>query len=732
MRLRDAWRLADSACGRVGSSVILLFAMLAAPLSSQDLETTLQPGRDHVISVFDEVKDPRERQALVHLYKLREPDERAEAAERFLSTYPQSDFLADIDELAAKAYVDEGKMQRALLHARRSLKIMPENPLLLVTMANAADSAGLAADAQRFATQALFYLPIMAGPSSIPNKDWPAIQREMQRSCLVILARRSLASALELPKRKDRAVLLGSAKSSLREALSLDSGDETARYLLGIDELALGNRDAASAAFVRVAKSEDRLAAQGREKLKEIYQLSKPDKTFDDFVKRAQEIAVDFTPAAATHSKPLPEYAGSQTCRVCHIQIYESWSHTGMARMLRPYRPENIIGDFAKNNVVRSGEQDEWRDGRLLLQPGTGAPVARMLVDKGRHYFQVKEQDGEWRRYAVDYTIGSKWEQAYVTRLPNGELHVFPLQYNVRLHQWVNFWKVLDPPGSRRAVLSRWGKFDIWTNYEANCAACHTSQLRNLKGGGFEAGQLEFREPGVDCEMCHGPSQKHVNAMRTGKPYEKTPLEPPVDFNKISSRQFLKVCSQCHMQSAIRNPGPHGELNYSREGDFVPTYLRRPLAEFSRKGFYKDGRFRQTTFIVEAFSRSQCFQAGDATCASCHEVHTRDPAANPVSLRYPTEPDRMCLQCHSSYKSPEGQARHMRHAATAKNVKCVDCHMPRITEALLFRARSHRIDDIPDPAMSARFGQEDSPNACLLCHQSTVSTTQLFATWSRK
>lgn len=74
----------------------------------------------------------------------------------------------------------------------------------------------------------------------------------------------------------------------------------------------------------------------------------------------------------------------------------------------------------------------------------------------------------------------------------------------------------------------------------------------------------------------------------------------------------------------------------------------------------------------------------------------------------------------------------MRHAATAKNVKCVDCHMPRITEALLFRARTHRIDDIPGPAMSALFDEEESPNACFQCHQSTVSTTQLFMEWSRK
>lgn len=45
----------------------------------------------------------------------------------------------------------------------------------------------------------------------------------------------------------------------------------------------------------------------------------------------------------------------------------------------------------------------------------------------------------------------------------------------------------------------------------------------------------------------------------------------------------------------------------------------------------------------------------------------------------------------------------------------VSCHMPRIAEALLFKARSQQIDDIPDAAMTARFGADDSPNACLTC-----------------
>jgi len=42
--------------------------------------------------------------------------------------------------------------------------------------------------------------------------------------------------------------------------------------------------------------------------------------------------------------------------------------------------------------------------------------------------------------------------------------------------------------------------------------------------------------------------------------------------------------------------------------------------------------------------------------------------------------------------------------------------MPRIMEALLFQARSHEIDDIPDAEMTERFGSTDSPNACVSCH----------------
>ena len=42
--------------------------------------------------------------------------------------------------------------------------------------------------------------------------------------------------------------------------------------------------------------------------------------------------------------------------------------------------------------------------------------------------------------------------------------------------------------------------------------------------------------------------------------------------------------------------------------------------------------------------------------------------------------------------------------------------MPRNMKSLMFQARSHQIDEIPDAEMTARFGATDSPNACLGCH----------------
>jgi hypothetical protein len=153
-----------------------------------------------------------------------------------------------------------------------------------------------------------------------------------------------------------------------------------------------------------------------------------------------------------------------------------------------------------------------------------------MFKDAGRHFFEIKSSDGSWVRYPIDYTIGSKWQQAYATRLPNGQIHVFPVQYNVLHKRWLNFWQIIDPEGSPRGDVRTFEKFSPVTSYQANCAVCHTSQLRNTKGGGFDVDHVEFREPSI---VNVAPIGRNVSAMPES-PTRNSP-QTPVDFTKSQS-----------------------------------------------------------------------------------------------------------------------------------------------------------------------------------------------------
>jgi predicted CXXCH cytochrome family protein len=119
------------------------------------------------------------------------------------------------------------------------------------------------------------------------------------------------------------------------------------------------------------------------------------------------------------------------------------------------------------------------------------------------------------------------------------------------------------------------------------------------------------------------------------------------------------------------------------------------------------------SFAVESFLRSECVQKGGANCGHCHDFHPSN-IKNERDLKFLDNPDQMCLQCHPSYAA--NLEAHTHHRASSEGSRCTACHMPKIMTTVLFKTMTHQIDDIPNAEMTERFGQKDSPNACLICH----------------
>jgi hypothetical protein len=607
------------------ASARLGWLWIVLAVRAQDIDTVVSSQDRRPFTFVDQIEDGAERRAFVQLYAPHSPSKKLRLADSFLERYPQSWLLPFVYEISAKSAIEAGDDDLALEHASASLALLPENPLLLVPLATLYLKRERTAEAAESAARALEYLERFARPPTIAPSEWPALRSQLAASAHYSRGRAMVTEALD--RNRDR-TLLRLAGFHLQHSLRLQPGHQDARRLLS------------------------------------LFRSIEP-----------------VPPPPATRRQP--EYAGTAACSSCHAREHGNWSHTGMARMLRPYSPAAVIGDFSK-----ASPHQDW---------------IRPLLRDGRHCFMVRSGDGEHREFPVTHTIGSKWQQAYVTRSPEGRPHVVPIQYNVIEKAWFNYWQVIDPPGSGRADPAAFHRLSPDTGYMQHCAPCHTSQL-----SGARPEQVRFREEGVNCEMCHGPSAAHA-AMPRAKP----PLEPPVDFQRVSAEDYVAICAQCHAQSALRETGNYGERNYQSEGQtFFVRYQARPLVEFSRRAFHKDGRFAETTFIVEAFLRTKCFRKGGATCGSCHHPHPDDAATNPASLKFRNEPDRMCRQCHTAIDE-----RHARHAPGSEASRCVTCHMPKIMRSVLFSARTHQIDDIPSAAMTARFGRAASPNVCLDCHQ---------------
>lgn len=166
----------------------------------------------------------------------------------------------------------------------------------------------------------------------------------------------------------------------------------------------------------------------------------------------------------------------------------------------------------------------------------------------------------------------------------------------------------------------------------AECFDCHSTNA--LHGGRVDADHLTA---GVQCERCHGPSEKHLAAFQSGN-VEQAAMRK---LGMLTSEEVSDFCGQCHRTwAAIAMQGPR-DINNVR---FQPYRL----------------------------TNSKCYDAVDRriSCVACHDPHRE---AEHTAAFY----DVKCLACHGERKAVKARQERRANVCPAASKDCVTCHMPK-------------------------------------------------------
>lgn len=401
-------------------------------------------------------------------------------------------------------------------------------------------------------------------------------------------------------------------------------------------------------------------------------------------------------PPTANEPAPLPAPAqppplaeqpammvGNAACAVCHDSAHEVWISSRHSKMVQPAVPTAVQGDFSAGTVDLRGE-------RYALRRA------------GNEYFITESFfTGEPREHRVDYTLGNRRIQHYLSTLDDGRIVVLPPSWDILRREWFHNLEIAAPDQQQGIIpVQLWNK---------NCFGCHVSdQIKGFHADEdrYDTTWLDF---GITCERCHGPGSRHVDKYQNLDRYGDDPETWIVLQTRLDPERDSMVCAQCH---SFRDQMDFG---FRAGDDYYDHFL--PLLEYTQEAsedptWYPDGKTRRFSTNSLGIWQSECFVEGGATCTGCHvAAHLTDIEQNEQLL--PTN-NGLCANCHRDLD--ENLTAHTFHPADSAGSSCVECHMPRSVVSIRATMRDHSIS-IPSPANTARYG---IPNACNECHDGTT------------
>lgn len=397
--------------------------------------------------------------------------------------------------------------------------------------------------------------------------------------------------------------------------------------------------------------------------------------------------------ATARLGAPAPAAAGASlvgaaACAPCHGEVHASWTAGRHSRMIQAASRTSVLGDFRQSEIRLRGTRYGLR------------------AANGTFHITESKLSGAPMEHRVEFTLGSRRIQHYLTTVGHGRIVVLPPTWDVQRRQWFDSVEIIRPDEGDAKVVQQWNK---------NCVGCHVSEQDNRYEPKTRTYATTWRDEGTTCERCHGPGREHVARFQAvyrasaPLPTDAAIVRPAA----LGPARGTAVCAQCHSLRDVVAPG--FEAGQAYDDFFVPKLEYTPRKD-QDPIYWADGRPRRFSNDALGLWQSQCYLRGGATCATCHDAHR--PNVDGDGRLSPVASNQLCARCH------EGIAgrleTHTKHAASSAGSACVECHMPREVVSIKASIRDHSLS-LPTPENSVRFG---IPNACTTCH-----TTQ-SANWA--
>ncbi len=374
---------------------------------------------------------------------------------------------------------------------------------------------------------------------------------------------------------------------------------------------------------------------------------------------RWDDTAIDWTrpvPDSPAEGVAQPGYVGSDACKGCHRDLYDSYARHSMARTgLRPLAALDAKWLGRIFDAARPVQQERSGFWYRPYREGKRYFMEEYLLAAGDDSSRVQSRTVPLE-YA--YSAGSYGLAFYFRQ--GGRFYQAPLDFYAQPDRWG-----IDP-GAREGN-PRFGKA-----LETFCISCHTDYPRWRPG--TEHGFVEPVPTGVGCERCHGPGERHAQTLRAAD---------IVNPAHLPAARQLDVCAQCHESDESTLRADRDDFSY-RPGEPFAAYRVNFVGQPAEPD----------RFILlahpERMIASTCWKAsaGKMVCTSCHDPH-RSSFEQPASFW-----DGKCAACHTDKPCTETA-----EARAVQGGHCVTCHMRRgaPTSPTLVTVTDHWIQRRPPP-----------------------------------